>query len=71
LLAKRIQLRLHEFGLNKTSIDGFIAKNGIAAPAENPYRPLWAPARERPELDFRAAGITSVVWCIDFRTDYS
>jgi putative flavoprotein involved in K+ transport len=55
----------------KTSIDGFIAKNGIAAPAERPYHPLWAPARERPEVDFRAAGITSVVWCIGFRTDYS
>ena len=24
-----------------------------------------------PQLDYRAAGITSIVWCIGFRTDYS
>jgi putative flavoprotein involved in K+ transport len=55
----------------KTSIDGFIAKQGISAPPEPRYRPVWAPPRERPELDYRAAGITSIVWCIGFRTDYS
>jgi len=54
----------------KTSIDGFIGKNGIAAPPEPRYRPVWVPAQERPELDYRAAGITSIVWCIGFRTDY-
>jgi putative flavoprotein involved in K+ transport len=54
----------------KTSIDGFIGKNGIAAPAEPRYRPVWVPAQERRELDYRAAGITSIVWCIGFRTDY-
>jgi hypothetical protein len=32
---------------------------------------VWSPPRERPELDYRAAGITSIVWCIGFRTDYS
>jgi putative flavoprotein involved in K+ transport len=55
----------------KTSIDGFIAKQGISAPPEPRYRPVWAPPRERPDLDYRAAGITSIVWCIGFRTDYS
>jgi putative flavoprotein involved in K+ transport len=54
----------------KTSIDGFIAKNAIAAPDEARYRPLWAPRQERPQLDFRAAGITSIVWCIGFRADH-
>jgi putative flavoprotein involved in K+ transport len=54
----------------KTSIDGFIAKQGISAPEETRYRPVWAPSRERAELDYRAAGIRSVVWCIGFRTDY-
>jgi putative flavoprotein involved in K+ transport len=29
------------------------------------------PPHEREELDYRAAGITSIVWCIGFRTDYS
>jgi putative flavoprotein involved in K+ transport len=55
----------------KTSIDGFITKKGIAAPDEPRYRPVWTPPQERPELDYRAAGIASIVWCIGFRTDYS
>jgi putative flavoprotein involved in K+ transport len=55
----------------KTSIDGFIGKTGIAAPSEPRYRPVWVPAQERRELDYRAAGITSIVWCIGFRTDNS
>jgi putative flavoprotein involved in K+ transport len=55
----------------KTSIDNFIARQNIAAPVEARYSPLWTPPRERPELDYRAAGITSIVWCIGFRTDYS
>jgi len=55
----------------KTSIDGFIAKKAIAAPEEPRYRPVWVPPQERAELDYRAAGITSIVWCIGFRTDYS
>ena len=55
----------------KTSIDNFIARKNIAAPEEARYSPVWTPPRERPELDYRAAGITSIVWCIGFRTDYS
>ena len=55
----------------KTSIDGFITKSGVAAPQEPRYRPVWAPPAERPQLDFRSAGISSIVWCIGFRTDYS
>jgi len=55
----------------KTSIDTFIAKKGISAPTEPRYSPVWSPPHERPELDLRAAGITSVVWCIGFRADYS
>ena len=55
----------------KTSIDGFIAKNAVRAPPEDRYRPVWIPPHERPELDYRAAGITAIVWCIGFRTDYS
>ncbi len=55
----------------KTSIDGFIAKNAIAAPQEERYRPVWTPPMERTTLDYRAAGITSIVWCIGFRNDYT
>ncbi len=55
----------------KTSIDGFIAKKTIAAPEEPRYRAVWTPSRERPQFDYRAAGVTSIVWCIGFRTDYA
>jgi putative flavoprotein involved in K+ transport len=55
----------------KTSIDGFIAKQSITAPEEARYQPVWVPPHEREELDYRAAGIRSIVWCIGFRTDYS
>jgi putative flavoprotein involved in K+ transport len=55
----------------KTSIDGFIAKSAIAAPDDARYRPVWTPPHERAQLDFRAADIRSIVWCIGFRTDYS
>jgi putative flavoprotein involved in K+ transport len=55
----------------KTSIDNFIARQNIPAPEEARYTPVWTPPRERPEFDYRAAGITSIVWCIGFRTDYS
>jgi putative flavoprotein involved in K+ transport len=55
----------------KASIDAFIARAGIAAPEEPPYRPVWTPPQERAELDYRAAGITCVVWCIGFHMDHA
>jgi putative flavoprotein involved in K+ transport len=55
----------------KASIDTFIAKKGVGAPQEPRYRPVWTPPQERTSFDYRAAGITCVVWCIGFRTDYS
>ncbi|WP_024802716.1 MSMEG_0569 family flavin-dependent oxidoreductase [Nocardia sp. BMG51109] len=54
----------------KDSIDAHIAREGITAPTEPRYRPVWRPAREITELDVAAAGITSVVWSVGFRTDY-
>jgi putative flavoprotein involved in K+ transport len=54
----------------KNSIDGFIAKQSITAPEEARYKPVWVPPCEREELDFRAAEINSIVWCIGFHTDY-
>ena len=55
----------------KTSIDNFIDQQKIEAPQEPRYQPVWNPSCERAHLDYRFAGITSVVWCIGFRTDYS
>jgi putative flavoprotein involved in K+ transport len=56
----------------RASIDAYIAANGIDAPLEAPYSPPWQPAAEGAptELDFIAAGIRTVIWCIGFGTDY-
>jgi putative flavoprotein involved in K+ transport len=56
-------------GIN-ASIDRYIAKAGIDAPPGSVYEPLWQPGAERTRLELRAAGITSVVWCIGFRPDF-
>ncbi|WP_322013725.1 MSMEG_0569 family flavin-dependent oxidoreductase [Paraburkholderia sp. J12] len=53
------------------SIDRFIAQNGVEAPPGEPYRPTWAPERERTSLDLATSGIGSIVWCIGFRPDFS
>jgi len=55
----------------KDTIDGWIEKNGIDAPTEPRYAPVWTPAGERLELDFVAANITSVIWCIGYRADFT
>jgi putative flavoprotein involved in K+ transport len=54
----------------KTSIDKFIAAQGIDAPGEARYRPVWEPAGEPRQLDLAAAGISSVVWSTGYRPDY-
>jgi putative flavoprotein involved in K+ transport len=56
----------------KDSIDKFIAAQQIEAPTEARYVPVWQPpAEEVRTLDLRARGISAVVWCIGFRTDFS
>lgn len=57
-------------GINR-SIDAFIEKQGIVAPPASTYTPVWEPAEETLQLDTAAAGITSIIWCIGFRTDYA
>ncbi len=53
------------------SIDRWIEAQGIAAPPPSTYAPVWQPDGEALELDLAAAGVTSVVWCIGFRPDWS
>jgi putative flavoprotein involved in K+ transport len=57
-------------GIN-ASIDKYIAQQGLDAPPGSVYEPVWEVPREREALDLRAAGITSVVWCIGFKPDFS
>jgi len=56
-------------GIN-ASIDKYIAARGLAAPSAQSYTPMWEPRVERIELDWQAAGITSVIWCIGFRPSF-
>ena len=55
----------------KTTIDKYIATKQIDAPTEERYHPLWAPAEEPRELDYRAANIRTVIWSMGYRTDYT
>lgn len=53
-------------------IDAWIEKQGIET-EEGPsrYEPVWSLAQERTHLDLAASGITSIIWCIGFKPDFS
>jgi putative flavoprotein involved in K+ transport len=57
-------------GINR-SIDAYIEKAGFSAPPPTVYTPVWAPDTETLQVDAAALGITSIIWCIGFRTDYA
>jgi putative flavoprotein involved in K+ transport len=52
------------------SIDQFISVRGISAPEQAPYRPVWQPREEITTLDVARAGISAIVWCIGFGSDF-
>ncbi|MEV5366117.1 MSMEG_0569 family flavin-dependent oxidoreductase [Streptomyces cellulosae] len=54
----------------KDAIDAHIAAQGIEAPAEARYVPVWEPPGHVPELDLTEAGVTSVVWATGFTRDH-
>ena len=54
----------------KDSIDAYIAEQGIEAPVEERYTPVWEPSEEPTSLDLAASGITSIVWAIGYRADF-
>ncbi len=54
----------------KDSIDKYIAENGVVAPEEARYVPVWEPEQEPTRLVLAGSGITSVLWAIGFRADY-
>jgi putative flavoprotein involved in K+ transport len=56
--------------INRT-IDAFIQKQGLEAPKDQEYEPVWQPVEEPRTLDCRSAGICSVVWSIGFAADFS
>lgn len=52
-------------------IDKYIADKQIDAPVEAPYSPCWEPDDATTELDFKKSNITSIIWCIGFRPNFS
>lgn len=54
----------------KTTIDKFIAANGIEAPLESRYSPVWEPGKCPNSLDYTQSGITSIIWSMGYGTDY-
>jgi putative flavoprotein involved in K+ transport len=55
----------------KNTIDAYIAANGLDAPAEERYVPVWTPPPDHPaRLDLAAEGITAVVWATGFGADH-
>lgn len=53
----------------KNDIDAYIAREGIEAPTEERYRPVWAPDGGPTTLDLD--DVDAVVWAIGFRADWS
>lgn len=52
-------------------IDKHIEEAGLDAPPPSRYEPVWQPGPFEASLDPVAAGITSVIWCTGFRSDWS
>ena len=52
-------------------IDRYIEEQGIDAPPAEPYTPVWTPDHEPRVLNLAEAGVTSIVWAIGYRPDYS
>jgi putative flavoprotein involved in K+ transport len=69
----------------KDAIDGWIERQGIEAPTEERYKPVWQPGsgsgsgsssgsgsgEAARALDLEAAGIRSVIWATGFHSDWS
>lgn len=53
----------------KDSIDVWIAEQGIDAPAEARYQPLWQPGDSVTHVDL--TNIAAIIWAVGFHTDFS
>lgn len=56
-------------GIN-AAIDKHIAENGVTAPTQEPYTPVWEPDAPATSLTLEGSGITAIVWCIGFTPDF-
>lgn len=53
----------------KDSIDVWIAEQGIDAPEEARYQPLWQPEESATHIDL--TNIATIIWAVGFHTDFS
>lgn len=53
----------------KDSIDTWIEQQGLQAPEEPTYQPLWQPEHQPGAIDL--ANISAIVWAVGFHTDFS
>lgn len=55
----------------RSSIDAWIARNGIDAPEEAPFAPCWQPGpAPDPGLDLQAHPPAALIWCTGYRGDF-
>ena len=55
----------------RTSIDQWIAREGIEAPVEPPYSPCWQPGPGADQgLDLQAQPLAAVIWCTGYSSDF-
>lgn len=69
-LSQRLDAADEVYNGIRTLIDHYIAKQHLDVPAEPAYTPVWQPTVEPTDLDLRAANVTSVVFCIGFRSNF-
>lgn len=55
----------------KDSIDEWIAQQGIVAPVEPRYQPLWRPENPPTAIDLNRSKIAAIIWAVGFETDFS
>ncbi|HYQ29797.1 MAG TPA: MSMEG_0569 family flavin-dependent oxidoreductase [Polyangiaceae bacterium] len=55
--------------INRT-IDAYIEKHDIQAPLEADYSPPWQPETEPAALDLVAAGVSAILFCAGFASDF-
>lgn len=58
----------------KDLIDSWIDAEGIDAPTQARYSPVWTPPAgdtAQQDFDLTAAGVTSIIWAVGYRKDYA
>jgi len=55
----------------RDTVDNYIARARIDAPIEPAYVAPWRPVSNERCIDLADHGITSVIWCNGYRTDFS